>query len=104
VYRVEISVAMKPGRLEDAIADIHAANEATQRLAGITGQMFVVYYGAQAYGGTRLTYDFDSAEALGRFDTISISDPAMLALGAKITAENSAWIMPAAREALLQIV
>jgi hypothetical protein len=104
MYRIEITIDVKPGRLEDAIADMHAANEATQRLSGVTGQMFLVSAGARVFGGVRMTWDFDSSEAFGRFDVASATDPGFQALIARVTSADSAWVAPAPREGLQQIV
>jgi hypothetical protein len=104
MYRLEVTLSVKPGRLEDAIVDMNAANEATQRLAGVTGQMFLVTLGAQAFGGARLCWDFESIAALGRFEEAAISDQAFQTVIARVLGSDTAWIIPAAREGLQQVV
>jgi hypothetical protein len=104
MLRVEVSIDVKPGRLEDAVADMLVVNEATQRLAGVTGQMFVVGWGANVFGGVRLTWDFPSHEALGRWEDAASTDPAFQELMGRVTGADSAWVVPAPRELLTQIV
>src|SRR5690349_2148241 len=95
---VHVPVAIRPGRLPDAIKDIQEVNAITKRLAGITGQLLLVSYGGDVFGGAHLLYEFESNEAVGRWDDAAAADPDFQGIVARVTGPDSAWVVPAPRE------
>ena len=104
ISRLQIPTAVKPGRMPDAIAQMQEVNVFSQRLAGVSGQMFSVSLGDRAFGGALLVWDFPSAEAQAAFDTAVAADTAWQALLARVVGPDSPWVLPAPRELLRQLV
>ena len=101
IVRVELTTEVKPGRMAD-VAQMQQANRIVERMAGVTGQLFIVAFGQNAFGGIRMYYDFPSNEAVGRFN--DMVDVEWTALVGAVMSPDGPWVLPVSRQQLVQIV
>ena len=103
ITRIQVTATVKPGRMADALEQVHEVNAITQRLSGISGQLFNVAFGQQCFGGVVMSWDWPSSEARASFEEQSAADGEWLALVAQIIDAEGPWVLPAPRDLLRQI-
>lgn len=101
IVRVELDPLIKPGHMAQAVASFQKVNEYVERTYGVTGQMFIVGYGVNVMGGTRLSWDFPSGDVFATFT--ANQDPEWVGLLAEVTAPDGPWVLPTSRQMFAQV-